>query len=201
MIILPRQALINTVIKNSKADKWAQAVGEWDIDSRMVVDDSKLSKCVCDQPGLKYLFRINNRETGNSLFPIGSVCIHTFGREDLNRKVKVLQELYDMRKYSLQNISECSPKTYFSRQLIDEMRKANVVTEFEYQFMKKAFNTGRPLNVNGKKLLNKIVNEKIRPYGDRLEQGVQDYEQDGQLLEEQFGSEINKLHSGKPSLV
>ena len=180
MIILPRQALINAIIKNSKADKWAQAVGEWDIDSRMVVDDSKLSKCVCDQPGLKYLFRINNRETGNSLFPIGSVCIHTFGREDLNRKVKVLQELYDMQKYSLQNISECSPRTYFSRQLIDEMRKANVVTEFEYQFMK---------------LLNKIVNEKIRPYGDRLEQGVQDYEQDGQLLEEQFGSEINKLRS------
>ena len=61
--------------------------------------------------------------------------------------------------------------------------------------MKKSFNTGKPLNVTGKKLLNKIVNEKIRPYGDRLEQGVQDYEQDGQLLEEQFGSEISKLRS------
>ena len=50
-------------------------------------------------------------------------------------------------------------------------------------------------------MLNKIVNEKIRPYGDRLEQGVQDYEQDGQLLEEQFGSDVNKLHVGELSLV
>ena len=201
MIVLPRKALIDAIINNSKADKWVQAVGEWDIDPKMVVDDSKLSKCVCDQPGLKYLFRINNRETGNSLFPIGSACIHTFGREDLNRKVKVLQELYDMRKYSLQNVSECSPRTYFSRELINEMHKANVVTEFEYQFMKKAFNTSKPLSDKGKKLLNKIVNEKIRPYGDRLEQGVQDYEQDGQLLEEQFGSDVNKLHVGELSLV
>jgi len=44
---------------------------------------------VCGHQQLRYLFTIENGRNGNVLFPIGSVCIKQFGRQDLDDEAAI----------------------------------------------------------------------------------------------------------------
>lgn len=83
--------LKEVVLRHSKSKVWNEAVTEWEI-VRYKVDSEMLSSCVCGQKGLKYLYKIANRVTGDSLFPIGSCCIKKFGCAEMVRYVQVIEE-------------------------------------------------------------------------------------------------------------
>ena len=57
-------------------------------------DLTQESSCVCGHQQLRYLYTIENGVNGNVLFPIGSVCIRQFGRQDLDEEVAVLERLF-----------------------------------------------------------------------------------------------------------
>ena len=87
------QNLIKRVLEASTTDNWEIAVREWDIVD-CEEDEEHASECVCGKENLRYLFTIRNRETGRSLYPIGSSCIEKFERDDLDYEVDVQMDMY-----------------------------------------------------------------------------------------------------------
>lgn len=49
---------------------------------------------MCGHPELRYLFTIVNSRNGNDLFPIGSVCINRFGRQDLDESASIREQMF-----------------------------------------------------------------------------------------------------------
>lgn len=70
-----RKPLRTAVKAASLARSWAEAQLEWDIAGPPDIDEDCGSVCVCEQQGLKFLFRVHNTTTGAELYPIGSTCI------------------------------------------------------------------------------------------------------------------------------
>ena len=87
-----RYKLIEVITSNSVSKDWESAVNEWSM-TGCKVDSSCSSSCVCGQENIKYLFKITNQLNGNKLFPIGSRCIHKFGRHDLDEIVNVHEQM------------------------------------------------------------------------------------------------------------
>lgn len=97
------QNLIKRVLEASTTDNWEIAVREWDIVD-CEEDEEHASECVCGKENLRYLFTIRNRETGRSLYPIGSSCIEKFERDDLDYEVDVQMDMYRLAHASKVNI-------------------------------------------------------------------------------------------------
>jgi hypothetical protein len=89
-------ALIAAVVELSVADGWAEAVREWDV-AGLEELPGKSGVCVCGHVGLKFLFTIQNRHTAAQMHPIGSDCIHLFGRGNMTDRVKALRGLLTLR--------------------------------------------------------------------------------------------------------
>jgi hypothetical protein len=73
-----------TPVLNKSVDQtnFLQAALEWSIVGHDVAPDET---CVCGKKHISLLFTIQNRLNGNELSPIGSKCIHKFGRADLDQ--------------------------------------------------------------------------------------------------------------------
>lgn len=89
------ESLQRQVVDQSAADTGFGARREWRVDN-MEVDVDALTKCVCGNHGLKYLYRIVNAVTGYELEPIGSVCITQFENPEMDLEVGELRDLVDL---------------------------------------------------------------------------------------------------------
>lgn len=141
-----RENLIQTVINNSNAKNWNDAVLEWDI-ADCIEDDTCSESCVCGKFGLRYLYTISNVRNGNALFPIGSCCILKFNRIDLNEEISVRESMFRLLHAVEDNqFIELSPK-FFTRKLITELYECGAFdTEYngfdgeeDYNFFLKMF--------------------------------------------------------------
>jgi len=90
------ETLRRAVTDASVADRWAQAVEEWQV---LGVEEDPLSNgiCVCGKTGLLYLYTIHNHQTRQTLFPIGSSCVNLFEVDELDLSVAVLRQLMQLR--------------------------------------------------------------------------------------------------------
>ena len=114
--------LTQKVIELSESKHWEQAVTEWYV-AGCEEDESVSSTCVCGQEGLRYLFTIRNRLNDNELFPIGSHCIHMFGREDMDDDVDCMRRVWRIIDRAKEyghggTVSFDADKSLFSRKLI-----------------------------------------------------------------------------------
>lgn len=87
------QQLRERVIAASESDVWDEAVQEWDI-AGAVDNGEPTETCACGQVGLRYLFTIKNRVTGETIFPIGSTCIRKFGVDALDDDIDAWQQAF-----------------------------------------------------------------------------------------------------------
>ncbi|MEU2201647.1 hypothetical protein [Isoptericola sp. NPDC019482] len=142
------EALADAVVAASDADRWDQAVLEWQVVS-VARDPHADGVCVCGQTRLVSLFTIENTRNGEMLFPIGSSCVNQFGRADLDRQVDLWERLLALR----QAIDARQPirltTEYFSRAMLDHLYESGAFPPDEwnggdgwkdYDFLLKMFN-------------------------------------------------------------
>ncbi|GAP05070.1 hypothetical protein [Fructobacillus tropaeoli] len=166
--------LIWTVIENSEASNWDEAVKEWSVvgfDTARNAD----GECVCGQDNLYYLYTIRNDKNGNELSPIGSSCIKKFEREDLNAKVETLEKQLKLL-HALENKNFITlSKKFFSKKLLKYLfdrgafEDQNYDSEDNYEFMLKMFNKHKSPTVKEQKKINAIIINNVIPYLRKLE--------------------------------
>jgi hypothetical protein len=160
------------VLSRSEAQEWRHAVLEWEIDA--CEEDPLLeSSCLCGHPELRYLFTIVNTLNDNTLFPIGSVCINRFGREDLSEEASIREHLFRVL-HAIEGRQFISLNSdFFSRKLLrflyeDGAFQPNEFNGFDpevdYQFMLNMFNMrNEPSPAQARKIRAVIVSS-IRPH-------------------------------------
>jgi hypothetical protein len=124
-------ALRRAVIEASLADRWAQAVEEWQVVG--VEEDARATGiCVCGKTGLVYLYTIHNRLTRDVLFPIGSSCVNLFEVEELDVTVAVLRRLFELRAAFAQGNRVELTSDYFSRAVLADLWQNGAFPPNEY---------------------------------------------------------------------
>ncbi|MCU1579992.1 MAG: hypothetical protein JWP19_2196 [Rhodoglobus sp.] len=148
MTVHSLESLVQAVLASSKSNDWRRAVNEW-----VVVDleeePAGTGVCVCGQTNLVKLFTIKNELNGAVLYPIGSVCVNKFGREDLDRQVSVFSDLHALRKALVEGQDVALTSEFFSRALLEYLLDSGAFTpdqwnfsdgERDYDFLAKMFN-------------------------------------------------------------
>lgn len=160
--------LIKAVIEASVAYTWELAVLEWEIVD-CTEDESASSQCVCKHEGLRYLYKIRNRNNKNILFPIGSTCIKKFGRNDLDEELSVMEQMFSLlHAVEKRERIELTSK-YFSRKLLEYLYENNVFIPNNYndfEFLLKMFNKVNKADISEAqhRKTTAIIMKSILPY-------------------------------------
>lgn len=167
-----RAALVQEVLASSQAPTWERAVMEWQIVA-CEEDLSQESACVCGHQQLRYLFTIENGRNGNALFPIGSVCIKQFGRQDLDDEAAIREKLFQLL-HAVENGRFISLKSgLFSRKLLlflfeQGAFQPNVYNGFDgendYEFMLEMFNKHNDPTERQQGKINAVIFWSVLPY-------------------------------------
>ncbi|GAA2983279.1 hypothetical protein JOD63_000700 [Microbacterium terrae] len=165
-------ALRSAVIEASLAARWAQAVEEWEVVS--VEEDPRATGiCVCGKTGLVYLYTIHNRQTQQTLFPIGSSCVNLFEVEELDATVAVLRRLFDLRAAFAKGERVELTSEYFSRALLADLWQngAFPANEYnrsngdnDYKFLLDLFNQRHDFTENEKRKVWVLLNRTVRSF-------------------------------------
>ena len=117
---------------NSEADEFYRAVHEWTVTT---VDEDPLQQgeCICGKQDLRYMYTIENLNTGLSLEYIGSMCVKHFQSRELNLQVNVLRGLFELRKKILAR-HEISLKEDFSRDILRWLYEEGAFPATQYNF-------------------------------------------------------------------
>lgn len=107
------------VLRRSHSEYFKEVAQERDITGK-AEEDQASSYCVCGKHCLRYLFEITNRETGETLYPIGSTCIDQFERKELTQEVAFAQAKFKILQVAQRE--NLSPKgDPFSRNLLAQL--------------------------------------------------------------------------------
>lgn len=172
--ITTRKKLIATLLENSDEQKDLKtAISEWYV-ADCEVDNSKATKCVCGQEGLKYIFTIVNEITGAVIAPIGSSCVKLFDSKQLNDEMNYLVQKHLL--ISLFKAGKPIPfnAEYFSRKLLIGLRdegafKPNKYNNYngdnDFEFMTKMFNKiiKSAITIKQRRKIGAVVEYSIKP--------------------------------------
>ncbi|MGM7669277.1 hypothetical protein [Microbacterium sp. A93] len=164
--------LRGAVIDASLSDNWSDAVEEWQVVG-VEEDQRRTGICVCGKTGLLYLYTIFNRQTQQSLVPIGSQCIRLFEVDELNTSVNVLEQLLKLRAAYAAGDRVDLTSEYFSRGVLaylwengafpaNKFNRAN--GDNDYKFLLDGFNQRHELTENEKRKVWVLVNKTIKPF-------------------------------------
>ena len=112
------ETLKRVVETYSVANNFFDAVLEWNV-VELEEHPTAEGECVCGQQNLVKMFTIRNHSNDAELFPIGSHCVHHFGRKDLDLQVTVLSDLLLLRKKILEGKRVSLTSEYFSRAMLE----------------------------------------------------------------------------------
>ena len=165
--------LINRVIENSVSNNWDDAVQEWDI-LDCIEDNSREESCICGKENLYYLFTIQNRYNGKTLFPIGSSCIHKFEREDLSEQADIEEKMFRLY-HAIENGTYITLSSeFFSRKVLRHFYEVGAFNnnyngydgQSDYEFMLKMFNIRNKQDITSRQhsKIRAIIVASIRPY-------------------------------------
>lgn len=90
-----KKLLIDEILENSVSDDIKEAISEWVFDGIL---DPEWDKCVCDHEIL-YRYVIRNVLNGNTLSPIGNVCINYFDEHLVNQFDQIIKNTKDAYKH------------------------------------------------------------------------------------------------------
>ncbi|MGJ0146831.1 hypothetical protein ACR56S_04115 [Staphylococcus hominis] len=165
------EKLKEVIVNNSVSDNWHEAVNEWDIEGCEENQDIK-GTCICGKENLRYLFTIVNSENNNLVFPIGSKCIKTFERSDLNKTITIHEQLHKLLRAVEDNKFIKMNSEYFSRNLLQHLydigalnsNNPNFSAYGNYEFLLSMFNQRKEPTVNQRKRISAIILGSIKPY-------------------------------------
>lgn len=162
------------VLDNSDSDNWDEAILEWRI-GKIEIDNDKQSECYCGQSGIKELNEIVNVYNGQSMFPIGSVCINKFGSIDLSTASNIgvaITKLYNSFIMG-ERVELKGPKRLFSVKLIDFLYSEGAFSPTEsnnndpqndHKFLITVYRKRMELNEEEKDRLNSLINKEIKSF-------------------------------------
>lgn len=167
------KALVQAVLGSSESNTWDTAVLEWQVVD-LEEDPAGQGECVCGQPNLVQMFTIKNLRNGESLYPIGNVCVRKFGRQDLDQEVDIFSRMHSLRKAVDTGEAEFT-STYFSRALLEHLHSAGAFTpdewnhhdgEEDYSFLLDMFNKRNKdaITTKQQRKINVLLNKKVFPF-------------------------------------
>lgn len=167
------KALVQSVLGKSESNTWDTAVLEWKVVD-LEEDPAGQGECVCGQPNLVQMFTIRNLRNGESLYPIGNVCVRKFGRQDLDLEVDLFSSMHALRKAISAGEAEFTSK-YFSRTLLEHLHSAGAFTpdewnhydgEEDYSFLLDMFNKRNKdaLTAKQHRKISVLLNKKVFPF-------------------------------------
>ena len=109
--------LLKVVLDNSYSKNWVEAVTEWEVID-CEEDEEVQSAGICGKENIKYLFTIQNRITGKSLFPIGSSCIRKFEQSNLNYTIGIYEGMHNLYSSIRENIRIELNSQFFTRAIL-----------------------------------------------------------------------------------
>lgn len=166
------EELRRAVLNASASYHWAQAVDEWQVLS-LDEDPTASGVCVCGKTGLVYLYNIENRQTQQALFPIGSSCVRYFGVDELNLSVNVLRRLLDLRAAFAAGERVELTKQFFTRAVLADLWESGAFPPNEYnrgngdndyRFLVDLFNRRTEITDNESKKVWVLLNRTIGPF-------------------------------------
>jgi hypothetical protein len=164
--------LMAAVLDQSEAQRWRDAVLEWEIRG-WDEDAGQALSCICGHPGLRYLFTIVNTVNGSSLFPIGSVCINQFGRDDLDEQVSTRVQMFRLLQAIEAREYISLDSEHFSRKLLRLLFEEGAFQPSEhngfdpqrdYEFILKMFNKQLEPTPAQSRKIRAIMVMSIKPY-------------------------------------
>jgi len=167
-------ALVRAVVASSVSDTWSTAVLEWNV-VELEEDPTGQGVCVCGQLNLVKMFTIRNHSNGSTLFPIGSVCVNQFGRDDLNQQVVVFGTLLALRKAILAQQDVTLTSEYFSRAVLEWLYNEGAFTPDQWnqnngwndrEFLLTMFNKRDKdaISVPQKRKISMLLHRKVFPF-------------------------------------
>lgn len=162
-------ALQKAVVDASRSTSWMGAVGEWEV-TGLEEHPQAAGICVCGKTGLLCLYTIHNPVTGETLFPIGSVCVNLFGVDELDADVDVLKRLFQIRTAILAGKTLELTTEYFSRAVLADLWENGAFPpndynrrngDNDYKFLLDMFNQRHELTVPEEKKVWVLVNRTI----------------------------------------
>lgn len=164
--------LEKAILEKSESTNWYDAVSEWAL--LTVEEDTHLqSTCICGKKNLRYLYTLKNIYNGNLLCPIGSKCIHQFGRVDMNRQISLYEKLFKLF-HAIENNERIALTTeYFSRNMLDFFSGAGVFVPNKYNhynpnsdyiFLLNMFNQRKRPTSAQQRRINGLIAFAIKPY-------------------------------------
>ena len=171
-LLSSKDNLMQIVLINSESQNWIDAIGEWDIVDVWEDQDCK-STCVCGQKHIKYLYKIENTENNNVLYPVGSSCIKRFGRYDFDEKIGLIESMYKLL-YAVERgeFIKLTSK-YFSKKLLQHLFDRGIFKPNKYnnwdgsndfKFLSDMFNIRGSIPENKLKKVRGLIFYVIIPY-------------------------------------
>lgn len=156
---------------NSEADGFYHAVHEWVV-TAVDEDPHQEGECICGQQDLRYMYTIENLNTGTSLKYIGSKCVEHFESSDLNLQVNVLRGLLELRKKILAR-QRIDLKEDFSREILRWLHEEGAFpgTEYngndgskDYYFLLDMFNKRNDVSEAREKKIVGLLHYTLKPF-------------------------------------
>ena len=159
------QNMVIPIVEASLADKWEDAVREWDIYD-CDEDEEAETECMCGHEGIRYLFYIRNRHNGRTFGPIGSECIKKFGRQDLSSEVDVLERMFKLYEAIQKREFIELNSTFFSRKFLLYLHQEGAVDEGDYSFLLDMFNKRDKdgISIGRQRKINAVIGFRIKPF-------------------------------------
>lgn len=167
------ETLKKKIEANSVAGRFYQAVNEWTV-TAVEEEPTGDGECICGQQELRYMYTIENPQSGRTLRYIGSTCVQHFESKDLDLQVSVFRELFELQKKFRANKAVEMNADYFSRESLKwlHQEKAFPATQYngqdganDYQFLLDMFNKHHKEDITSKQRgkINGLISYQIRP--------------------------------------
>lgn len=165
------ETLKKVIEDNSVADEFFRAVHEWTV-TAVEEDPLQEGECVCGQQHLRYMYTIQNLNSGLPLEYIGSTCVEHFQSSQLNLQVTVFRGLFDLRKKILAS-EQVSLNADFSREILRWLYEEDAfpATQFngndganDYQFLLDMFNKRSDISQGRKNKIRGLLHYTVKPF-------------------------------------
>lgn len=168
--------LMRVVLAHSKGNTWQEAKNEWHVSSEMLDNPGDYDTCICGYHPITDLYQITNDETGETLFPIGSVCIKKFESSRMIQGMNLATQTAKLMLYNrnyFAKLDHLDSTVGFSRKIIDWLYTQGVFPPTRYnhqdpwkerQFMMAMFNRRNELTPSQKYRLHCDLVEYVYPF-------------------------------------
>lgn len=165
--------LIDTIIKSSQSDTWQDAKNEWVVKDYWYEDDAT---CICGHEHINHCHTLENKETGESVGPIGSSCIEKFESQTMKDDVSLTRTMVELNKEFDQYTRFNNVRPLLrNRKLMNHLIESSIFqNENEESFYMKMVRKTTPMTEKQESWMRRLVFYNVKPY---IQRQIAEYHQ------------------------